>query len=290
MSAIAYITDSRMLELHRLNANKTMNFWRLSTKITFSDFDKGDIVFFLSKDKDYIRDKEKGIVGYGKLQDFHLSSPKAMWKKFGKENGYNSYEEFKEAIIKVSKEHQLPAKISSFYLKNVTFFQHPVYLSECGVKISNNVESYVYIKPEETTIKLLEFAKNNVDIWSGVENEADRIDEHQLECAIKIAFKQIGDYIKDEDELNKAYRLMKKLREANPVCSFIGKSKLNLMLVNERDVLIILYNSNNIDKRLLLGQSELYKRYIGKYYPNGYKLYFKTSNGDKEVDNMLNKY
>ena len=61
MSSIAYITDSKMLEMHRLNAHKTMNFWRLSNKINFSDFNKGDLVFFLSKDKQHLRKKEKGI-------------------------------------------------------------------------------------------------------------------------------------------------------------------------------------------------------------------------------------
>ncbi|MDO4499937.1 MAG: hypothetical protein Q4B60_01555 [Erysipelotrichaceae bacterium] len=289
MSAIAYITDSKMLELHRLNANKTMNFWRLSLNTSFSDFGIGDLVFFLSKDKIYLNKKEKGIVGYGKLKNFYTASPKKMWKDFKTENGYNTYEEFSEAIIKVSKGYELPQKISSLYLGDVTFFQHPIYLSECGVNISNNVESYIYIKPENTVIKLLEFAKNNIDIWSSSENQVDIIDTQQLECAIKIAFSNIGDYIKNSKELNSAYRKMKKLQANNEACTFIGKSKLNLMLVNERDVLIVLYNNKNIDKRILLGQCELYKRYIGRNYPNAYKLYFKTSNGDKETDKLLNK-
>ena len=63
MGAIAYITDSKLLELHRLNAHRTMNFWRLSAKTGFTDFQKGDLVFFLSKDKAHMRKKEKGIVG-----------------------------------------------------------------------------------------------------------------------------------------------------------------------------------------------------------------------------------
>ena len=164
MAAIAYITDSKMLDHHRLNADTTMNFWRLSPTLSFSNFKVGDLIFFLSKDKIHMRDGEKGIVGYGRVESLIVNSVNTMWNKFEQENGYNTCDEFKEAILKVSKDHKLPSKISSFYLKDVVFFQAPAYLSEFGMLISNNVESYVYINPEEIVIKLLEYAKDNVDL------------------------------------------------------------------------------------------------------------------------------
>ena len=71
MAAIAYITDSKMLEYHRLNASMTMNFWRLSPLLSFTDFKKGDLLFFLSKDKNHMRHKEKGIVGYGSVDSYN---------------------------------------------------------------------------------------------------------------------------------------------------------------------------------------------------------------------------
>lgn len=289
MSAIAYITDSKMLELHRLNAHKTMNFWRLSTKNNFSNFEKGDLVFFLSKDKEFIKNKEKGVVGFGKLEAVHLCSPKSMWDKYEKENGYNTYDEFKAALTKVNKDHKLPTKISSFYLTNVTFFQAPVYLSECGMEISNNVESYIYIKPEETVIKLLEYAKKAIDLWSSSEDVLDRLDEEELRYAISLAFKEFGDYPLNENQLKKAHKEMLKVIENNPVCEFVSGSKLDLCLVNERDVLIVLYNSKDIDVRTLIGQASLYCTNIKKYYFNGFKLYFKTSNGDKDKDELIIK-
>lgn len=290
MSAIAYITDSKMLDLIRLKAKSTMNFWRPSLSTSFSDFNEGDLIFFLSKDKAYLKDKEKGIVGFGKVDSIITNSPNTMWNKFGEENGYNTYEEFKEAICKVSKDHELPSKISSFYLKNVVFLQAPIYLSECGMNISNNIESYTYIKPENVVIKILEYAKNNVDLWSSSEMLADRIDDEQLSYAIYLTHKEIGDYSINEDKLKVAKRMMKQVLINNPMCKPIGDSNLDLCLVNERNVLIVLYNNKDIDKRLLIGQAELYKRNIGKYYPNAYKLYFKTSNGDKDLDYILNKY
>ena len=290
MSAIAYITDSKMLDMHRLNANSTMNFWRLSPTLQFSDFKVDDLIFFLSKDKEYLRDKEKGIVGYGKVEKLIVNSPSAMWNEYGKENGYNTYDEFKDAIIKVSKDHKLPNKISSFYLKDVVFFQTPAYLSELGMSISNNMESYVYINPEDIVIKLLEYGKDNIDIWSSNENLSDKIDDEELYYSLRLAHKEIGDFDLSEEKLKKAIKTMRKVKELNPILNYVGGSILDLCLVNERNVLIVLYNNSSFDLRLLIGQAELYKRNIGKYYPNAYKLYFKTSDGNKEIEYMLNKY
>lgn len=288
MSAIAYITDSKLLQLHRLNAHKTMNFWRLSTKTTFSNFGKDDLVFFLSKDKELMKDKEKGIVGFGKLQDIYSYSPKTMWEKFGQENGYNTYEEFKEAIEKVAKDHLLPKKISSFYLTNIVFFQSPIYLSELDINISNKVESYVYIKPEESVIKLLEYGKETVDIWSGDLDIQDIVDDEQLIYAVKLAHKEIGDFKMGDKKLKSANRIMKRIIQNNPGCKFIGKSKLDVCLINKKDILIVLFNNAETDKRLLIGQAQLYKKYIKKYYPNPYKIYFKTSDNNKELNDLIN--
>ena len=290
MSAIAYITDSKLLELHRLNANKKMNFWRVSTKVSFSDFGVEDLVFFLSKDKEHSRGGEKGIVGYGKLKAIYINSPSAMWKKFGSSNGYNSYDEFKEAIVKVTKDHKLPNKISSFFLDNVVFFQAPIYLSECEVEISKNVESYIYINPEETVIKLLDYAKDAVDIWSSSDGLNDDIIDQQIEYAAKLAYKKIGDYIFDEKKLAHAYNMMKKYVNENPMMKFIGDSKINVGYVKEKDVLIVMYYGKDVDYRTLIGQAELYKENIKKYYNNAYNIYFKTSNNNKEIDNLLNRY
>ena len=179
MSAIAYITDSKMLELHRLNNHKIMNFWRPSGNINFTDFGEDDLLFFLSKDKEHRKKKEKGIVGFGRVKQMQTASTKTMWDRYGIYNGYNTYEEFKEAILKVCKDKKLPKKISGFLLEDVTFFQ-PVYLSECGMKISNNIESYIYLKSEKTVLNLLDLAKQSGDLWSDFTGNAQAIEKEKL--------------------------------------------------------------------------------------------------------------
>ena len=288
MSAIAYITDSKMLDFHRLNVNSSMNFWRLSNKTSFIDFGENDLVFFLSKDKKMMNKGEKGIVGFGKVEKILNNSPLVLWRKFKKANGYNTYKEFKKAIIKVTKDKKLPKKISSFYLKDVVFFQAPIYLSECGINLSNKLESYIYIKPKEAVIKLLDYAKDNIDIWSKNEDALGLINDEKLEYAIRLVYDIYGDFKLSKNELTKGKRTMKKLKKLNPLCNYVSSSKIELSYVKDGNALIVLYNNKNIDKRLLIGQAELYKKYIGKYYSYPYKLYFKTSDSDKELETILN--
>ena len=281
MSSIAYVTDSKMLEMHRLNAHKTMNFWRLSNKINFSDFKKGDLVFFLSKDKKHLLKKEKGIVGYGRLKDIHLSSIKSMWNKYKEENGFNTYDEFIEALTKLSKNNKLPDKISSFYLENVNFFQAPIYLSECGMKISNNVESYIYLKADDVTLKILEYAKASPDLWSN--SDISNIEEDELRFKLAVAHKNIGDYKLNEKLSKRTNRVLKKYIKDND-CEFVPGSNQELFRIIGNKLEILLYNDKEVEKRLLIGQAILYMHYL-----NDFDISFKFLNDDTNLVSLINK-
>ena len=287
MSAIAYITDSKMLELHRLNNHKTMNFWRLSNNINFSDFNVGDLVFFLSKDKEHKNGKEKGIVGFGRMSKISLASVKSMWDKYGVLNGYRSLVEFKEAIIKVSKDKKLPKKISGFYLENVTFFQ-PIYLSECGMKISSNVESYVYLKPEEVVVKLLEYAKSSDDLWSSFTNNSESIEAEQILYALFSAHKQIKDVKRTEKDYKKAQKTLKKYVSEHGSYSFVQNSRNELYKINDNKIEIVFYYGGEADLKALIGQAQLYRYYINLYYKGYTEIKFKTSTNNKTAETHIN--
>ncbi len=177
MASIAYVTDKKMIEFHRLNGNTTMNFWRLSNRRNFTDFEKGDYLFFLAKGTERGKQREKGIVGYGKLKKSFTSSLKQMWKDFGSKNGYASETEFIEAISKLSKTKKIPKQMNGLYLEEVRFFHSPVYLSEIGVTISNKIESFIYLDKEDlkVTTKILNEAKEvGLDMWTiAVSDEVD---------------------------------------------------------------------------------------------------------------------
>lgn len=281
MSSIAYVTDSKMLEMHRLNAHKTMNFWRLSNKINFSDFKKGDLVFFLSKDKKHLLKKEKGIVGYGRLKDIHLSSIKSMWNKYKEENGFNTYDEFIEALTKLSKNNKLPDKISSFYLENVNFFQAPIYLSECGMKISNNVESYIYLKADDITLKILEYAKASPDLWSN--SDISNIEEDELRYKLTIAHKNIGDIKLNEKLSKRTNRVLRKYIKDNDY-EFVPGSNQELFRIIGNKLEILLYNDKEVEKRLLIGQAILYMHYLSDF-----DISFKFLNDDTNLVSLINK-
>ncbi len=287
MAAIAYIADHKMLEFHRLNSSKVMYFWRLSIKNSFSDFKEGDIIFFL--DKKIKRNKEKGIVGFARLDRIYVNAPKTLWNKYKKGNGYNSFNEFREAICRVSKNHELPKQITSFCLKDVIFLGGPIYLSEFNINISNNLESYVYIKPETMVLDMLDRAKDIIDVWSYSEDMDKILEDEKIAYSLRLINNEYGDYPLREDKYKRAHNLMKKLIERNPLCNFIGNSKLDLYYIDNKNVLIVLYASKKVDIRYVIGQAELYRNNIYRYYKDSYKLYFKTSNGDKKLEAILNK-
>ncbi|MBO7676682.1 MAG: hypothetical protein J6S49_04130 [Erysipelotrichaceae bacterium] len=287
MSAIAYITDSKMLELHRLNNHKTMNFWRLSKNTNFSDFSIGDLVFFLSKDKEHRNKREKGIVGFGRMTRITVSSVKTMWDKFDVLNGYQSLAEFKEAILKVSKDKQLPKKISGFYLENVVFFQ-PVYLSECGMKISTNIESYIYLKEEKVVNKLLCLAKESNDLWSNFGNNHQDIENEQIIYALYASHDHIGDIKVNDKVYRKANKQMKQYIEDNPSYQFVRNSKKEIYKIDMNEISFIFYYDKEIDQRLLIGQDYLYKYYLKSFEDLDVETRFRFLNKNDELSYYLN--
>ncbi|MCR5095889.1 MAG: hypothetical protein K6A70_04040 [Erysipelotrichaceae bacterium] len=287
MSAIAYITDSKMLELHRLNNHKAINFWRPSANTAFSDFSQGDLLFFLSKDKEHRKKNEKGVVGFGRLKDISSASPAKMWKSYGIYNGYSNYEEFKEAIIRVSKDKQLPKKISAFYLENVTFFQ-PVYLSECGMKVSEKLESYIYLKDSAVVNSLLDLAGSYNDLWSDLGDNKRSIEEEKRRYALFTVHDMIKDIASDEKLYKRSQRIMKKFAEVNKEYSFINGSLNELYRLDGDKLLIVFYNDKQTDYKSLIGQAVLYRYYLDKYDDLKLKLRFLTSDGNSRINELLN--
>ena len=288
MSAIAYVTDSKMLELHRLNNHKTMNFWRVSTNVNFSDFSKGDLVFFLSKDKEHKKKNEKGIVGFGRLLDIGVGSTQTMWKKYGIYNGYTTLSDFKEAIIKVTKDKKLPKKISSFYLENVTFFQ-PVYLSECGISISNKVESYIYLKDEETVMKLLRLARKSTDLWASLSDNTDAIETEEALYSLFATHKQIKDIPMSEKTIKRAKRNLKAFRETHKGYDNIQGSDSELYKIDGHSLEIVMYHDKEIEDKLLIGQAKLYKDRLNELLDYRYNIEFRTSDHKKQLEKYMNK-
>ncbi|MBQ9425091.1 MAG: hypothetical protein IJU42_04010 [Erysipelotrichaceae bacterium] len=286
MSAIAYITDSKMLELHRLNNHRTINFWRPSGNINFTEFGEGDLLFFLSKDKEHRKGKEKGIVGFGRMVSFSVTSVKTMWERYGIYNGYRDLDEFKEAILRVTKDRKLPNKIAGFYLEDVTFFQ-PVYLSECGMKISSNVESYIYLKPEEVVVRLLDLAKESKDLWSDLNNN-EIIDREKLLYVLGAAHKLIGDIPDSEKGYKRATRILKQFKESNEGYEFIRDSRSELYRIGKNSLDIVFYYDKQTDERLLIGQAQLYRYHLSSLNKSDVPVRFLTSDRNERVEYYMN--
>lgn len=170
MSSIAYVTDEKMIEYHRLCGNRTINFWRLSSKKDFTDFHPGDLLFFFSR----LSKGKKGFVGYAHFDSTNRLSLNQMWKRFGKLNGYNTIEQLSEAISRAAKDKPIPKEMNCLYLKDAVYFNTPVDPASIGISISGNLESYCYLDQEDpqVTVRILKEAeKGGIDVWSSSLNQ-----------------------------------------------------------------------------------------------------------------------
>lgn len=288
MSSIAYITDYKLLDNHRLNQNKEMNFWRLSTNTRFSAFGEGGLVFFLSKSKEHQnKNREKGIVGFGRLKNIFVGTPRAMWDKFTRKNGYNTYEDFIAAIERASKKGELPKNISSFYLENICFFQNPIYLSECGMEISKNVESFTYIT-NEASLKILEYGKENSDIWSSSYEQEKKIEEEKIGMWLAIAQEKAGEIKYNSTKQKRIQTTINGFLIENPAYHKIHGSYGNVCNIYEDSVSILMYHDQDTELKQLLGQAMIYKQYLNKAFQSRLIVQIKTLDNDEEFSELIN--
>lgn len=270
MSSIAYITDKHMIEYHRLNGNRTMNFWRPGYQKNFSDFAEGDLLFFLAKGSERGRRREKGIVGYGKFKKANTLSFKKMWKEYKTLNGFASEDELYDAIIKVSKDKKMPKLMNCLYLEDVVFFQSTIYLSEVGVNISNKIESFIYLDKEDpqATSKLLNKAKEGgVDMWmAALNNSTDSskpFEEEEIKHQISVVYHKINDHFYTDNELRKARKLAReKCSHSN--YELIKGSKTDCVCYLAEQILIaipFIFNTKDYNRKLqyLVGHIASYK-------------------------------
>lgn len=270
MSSIAYVTDQEMLEYHRLCRNRTILFWRLSSKKKFSDFRKGDLLFFFSRPN---HGRKKGLVGYAHYDSTKRLSLNQMWNQYGEATGYETKSRLEEAIRKAGKG-ELPSIMRCLYLTDVVFFVSPVYPDEVEyLTIPNNLESYIYLDRSDprVTVSILKAAqRHGIDLWSADPSRnpdeifKDDVVRHQL----AIISKKIGKEAGSEKERTLAHKLAEqKVKETNWEmirgstcdCLYMDKNRIRIAIpftsqANDRDVRI----------RELYGKIVMYKYYIAR--------------------------
>ncbi|NLZ75061.1 MAG: hypothetical protein GX914_00990 [Erysipelotrichia bacterium] len=258
MAAIAYVTDEKMIEYHRVNGSNSIVFWRLSTK-NFSDFNIGDLLFFLSRDNATKTRKEKGLVGYGRFMGSSSMSISTMWRKHKTKTGYISKKDLYEAIDKSKKIKEMPEKINCLVLDRVVFFRSPIYLSDLGYEIPSNLESFTYVDKHEgkQTLRILEEAqKIGLDLWSSIQSEADESSFNQQLMQYKIA--TIMESLGIEDEITKQY--YKKIDKKHSIDNHLWINNRHIGFINfgKPNILYYLFQTNIRDS------TENYYRMIGQ--------------------------
>ncbi|MBR2761386.1 MAG: hypothetical protein IKD66_09475 [Solobacterium sp.] len=219
MSSIAYVTDSNMIEYHRLCGSRRFNFWRLSARAAFSDFRKGDLLFFYA----YGRNKKrKGFVGYAHFDGARKLSLKQMWKEYGTLNGFDTRADLEEAIRRASRDHEVPERMSCLLLSDAVFFSEPVYPKEANVEVNEKLESYMYLdrNDPEATLRILRIARQKgIDPWaSSQSDEPENVFELDETREILAAIaKELGEEAWTREEKKRARALASAVTGFEPI-------------------------------------------------------------------------
>ena len=270
MSSIAYVTDEKMLEYHRLCRNKDILFWRLSSRKKFTDFRKGDLLFFFARPS---HSRRKGLIGYAHFDSVKRLSLRQMWEQYETSTGYDSRELLSEAIAKAAKG-TIPKQMSCLYLKDVVFFVSPIYPEEIGIEIPKNLESYCYLDRNnpKITVSILNLAeKRGIDLWSAADNTEPEVIFARDEIRHKFAVmhKEIGKESGSEKERNNCSRLARK-RTEDPEWEMIRGSRTDCLKVENDTVWIAMpyaVQANDKDLRIreLFGRMTMYRLLSGQY-------------------------
>ncbi|MBR3363508.1 MAG: hypothetical protein IKG53_01365 [Solobacterium sp.] len=270
MSSIAYVTDEKMLEYHRLCRNKDILFWRLSSRKKFTDFRRGDLLFFFARPP---HTRRKGLIGYAHFDSVKRLSLRQMWEQYGTSTGYDSRDLLSEAIAKAAKG-TIPKQMSCLYLKDVVFFVSPIYPEEIGIEIPKNLESYCYLDRNnpKITVSILNLAETRgIDLWSAADNTEPEVIFARDEIRHKFAVmhKEIGKESGSEKERNNCSRLARN-RTEDPEWEMIRGSRTDCLKVENDTVWIAMpyaVQANDKDLRIreLFGRMTMYRLLSGQY-------------------------
>ncbi len=270
MSSIAYVTNDQMLEYHRLCRNRSILFWRLTTKNRFKDFRKGDLLFFFAKGKHSSRNKS--LVGYGHYMDTKKLSINQMWKLYGNKTGFDTKEQLSDAINKSAKG-EIPSQMLCLLLTDVVFFTSPVNPKSVGLDIPKNLESYTYLDREDpqVTVRILKEAERyGIDLWSYDDDVSpeDIFEKDEIRHILSLAHHDMGKEIGTERERIASHKLFKAQIQKDG-WEAVRDSKTDCVKITDHRVEIAIpltYGATDKEARLrdFLGRMAMYTYYMKK--------------------------
>lgn len=272
MASIVYVTDKNMIEFHRLNGNQSLNFWRPMSQKKIRNFHPGDMIFFLTKTMNGQKGNEKGIVGYGKYVKSRTMSFDQMWRQYQQENGFSTKGELATAITNLTSDGEMPEQLNCLYITDVLFFNYPIYLSEFGMNVPVNMESYMYLDDNKEgkaiSCQILEKAKEiGIDTWSAAMNnkvvDVLKFEEDVTLLKVSAMHLKIQDYPYTDAEARKNKNKYKEVKNEDQWIYPLIYSEYEWMKWIDRDIHIFIpayighKDSNKI--KLMLGHVMMWK-------------------------------
>ena len=160
-----------------------VNFWTPTPTWKLSGVKIGSKWYFKKKGRD------KLICGYGIYQGIEIMTVKEAWKKFGPNNGCESYASFREKLGSYNAEISDDKQIGAISLSDVVFFDESDYknLDALGVDWSNNTVTFKrYFDDDKIHWKFM-FGEDNVEFLQECEGEVkEEFDKLRAETIQKV--------------------------------------------------------------------------------------------------------
>lgn len=293
MSSIAYVTDNKMLEYHRLCCNRNILFWRLTTKNKFTDFQPGDLLFFYARPN---VGKRRAFVGYGHYQATRKLTINQMWTQYGQTTGYDDKAQLVEAITKAAKG-EVPRSMLCLILTDVVFFSAPVLPKEVGLEFPANLESYTYIDKDDpkVTLKILQTASRfGIDLWSKdpTSDPEEVFLKDEIRHILALAHQQAGKDNASAKELSTSKKLAKE-KASEEGWELVRGSQTDCFKFASKKIYIAIpytYNSTDESRRMisLLGKMMLYKVQLRTHnITNPIRFIALHENDEAELETMV---
>ncbi len=192
-----------------------------------------------------------------------------MWKKYGTLNGYHTKNKCAEAIVKVSKNHKIPERLTCVELTEVAFFNSPVYLSELNARLSNKLESYTYIDRGDQCLSekiILKAAEFGVDLWTSKLSE-----EEFKQKLTKDAFRLSSCHVYEQlsmDESKYVKQLMRQYNEQNNGEFIIGSQSDSIEWSDTPTINIPVLAGDIRKLQLYLGHAGAFRQLLTKINPD----------------------
>ena len=123
---------------------------------------------------------------------------------------------------------------------------------------------------------------------NNISENSQIIHKEKLLYSLNAAHRKTGDIYEGEKGKRKIVKAMKTFIEENDGFALITGSQNELYRLGKESLDIVFYHDKETDKRLLMGQAQLYRHYLSHYYGKEVLIRFLCHDRDEKIEYLMN--